>query len=175
MLEGELFILSSMSYKLMMRLNPVVTFGLLVLLSLSSSHAATIIYNVNDRLSSGGALSGDGWTGQDLGNWVAGSYSGQIYTRNANDGDNRIQRINDANFSYSFDGSTSQVSLESSVRLSSNFMESGFFSSTEGDVLGWGLDFSNSNQYFIIANGSRTNLGAFKEWMLTARFAWIMI
>ncbi|MFC4992223.1 PEP-CTERM sorting domain-containing protein [Rubritalea tangerina] len=40
-------------------------------------------------------------------------------------------------------------------------MQSGFYSSTHGDVLGWGLDFNNSNQYFIIANGSRTNLGAF--------------
>ena len=99
-------------------------------------------------------LSSDGWAGADIGNWIVGSFSGELYARNSNDGDNLISRTNDGSFSYSIPASAVKVSIESVIRVNSNLWEIGL-SDGGTPLLGFGADSGNDDKYFILDGATR--------------------
>ncbi|MBI1370730.1 MAG: hypothetical protein GC162_18995 [Planctomycetes bacterium] len=127
--------------------------------------ATTWVYNQNARIGAGGtAVSTDGWTGSDLTNWVTTNYPGGQYLRNANDGDDTITRTNDSEFSYAIPDIAQEVSFAFDARVIGNNGSAAFFQTGLVDgtslKLGVGVDFSNSNKYFIItSDGVRHNSG----------------
>ncbi len=111
---------------------------------------------------SGTPISAGGWQGQDLGNWITQSFGGELYLRNANDGDNTVFLNSNGGFSYQFNSNTESFSLELPARINSNFWEMGF-STGDGEfgntALRLGQDFSGSGSFHILhrqADGSFT-------------------
>ena len=123
----------------------------LVLFVGTTASAATVntyVYNIGDEV--GGfntPLSSDGWTGGDLPNWKVGSYSGELYTRNTNDGDQTILRSNDGSFGFTIPDEVIAVSLEITARTP-RFWEAGL---TDGAslLLNIGGDFGNDDKFYI--------------------------
>lgn len=129
----------------------------LSMVTASSVQAATVstTYDIGANVGpSGTLLSSDGWAGGDIGNWQVASF-GDLYARNTNDGDNLISRNNDATFSYEIPSTAVKVSIESVVRVNSNFWEIGL-SDGANRVLGFGADFGGDNKYYILDAFART-------------------
>lgn len=126
-----------------------------VLLALGGlGRADLFVYNFADVGPFGTALSTDGWVGDDIGNFILGSFDGSLYARNSNDGDNTITRDNDGSFSYTIPAQTTFLSLEIQARSNTNFWQ---FQLSQGsnEILGVGADFNQDNRYFILRNGTR--------------------
>ena len=96
----------------------------------------------------------------DQAGWAAWSYSGDLYSRNTNDGDNTIVRQNDGSFSYSIPHDTEKVILTVRARTNSgNLFQMGFYDSvTSSPLFGLGSGYnsgSNQSKYFIFDYGTR--------------------
>lgn len=130
----------------------------LFLLGAATATADTFTYNVDDRLNGGDPLLDDGWIDPvDQANWIAASFSGEIYTRNTNDGDNTITRQNDGDFTYSIPANATAVSLDLRIRKNSNFWQAGLVNGSGQLIMAAGGDFNNSDLFFIHDGGSRFN------------------
>ncbi|MCB1133711.1 MAG: hypothetical protein KDN05_21510, partial [Verrucomicrobiae bacterium] len=117
------------------------------------AEVATFTYDVSSRLASNAGLSTDNWTGDDLANWIVGSALGDLFTRNNNDGLDRITRTNDAGFSYSLPANATELRFEADFRINGNFCEAGL--TTAGvDTFGFGYDGPNQ-QFYLLDGGNR--------------------
>lgn len=120
----------------------------------SANAAITYTYDMDDIGAAGSLLSSDSWAGTDLSNWVTNNFNGNLYSRNQNDGDNYVSRLNDGGFSYSIPASSTSLILEMDVRSGAGFWQAGISNGTN-TVLGIGSDFNLNNQYFILDGGTR--------------------
>lgn len=98
---------------------------------------------------------GDGWTGDDLPNWVSSNFSGLDYLRNNNGGDNTITRA----FETGIQATDTTVTLTIDARTNGNFSQYGLSGDGATLLFGFGINFNASGQYFVMLNGSRTNVG----------------
>ena len=115
----------------------------------------TNVYDVGDEVGSAGTLmSTDGWTGDDLADWVVATFSADLYARNNDAGDDTIRRANDAGFSYSIPANALQVSVEVKARVNGNFWQVGLLDGTT-NLLGVGGDFGGDDKYFILDQFNR--------------------
>ncbi len=122
-----------------------------------SFSTATFVYDVGDRVGSGNALSTDGWSGDDLPNWVGQSQSGDIYARNTNDGDDRITRTNDAGFGYSIPSDATSVTLDITARTNNNLWEAVLVTGAT-NVLGVGYD-DTVDKFYVVDGANRIDEG----------------
>lgn len=125
-----------------------------ILLTGGANAAVTYAYDIDDVGAAGTLLSTDGWAGTDINNWITNNFNGNLYARNANDGDNTITRMNDGGFSYSIPASSTSVILEIDVRSGANFWTAGISNGTS-TVLAIGSDFNQNNKFFIQDGGTR--------------------
>ncbi len=127
----------------------------MLMVGVSTTSAAAYTYTAGDRLNSGEQLSGDGWLGDDLANWIIGNGAGAVeYIRNNNGGDGTITRQNDGDFSYTIDAATTSFTLEVTGRMGAGFFQLGLIDSSGSQLVGMGADYNNTNNCFII-EGSR--------------------
>ncbi|NWK57048.1 PEP-CTERM sorting domain-containing protein [Verrucomicrobiaceae bacterium N1E253] len=127
------------------------TAGMLHTISAASIYTYDMEANVG---SAGTLLSSDGWIGGDLAGWQTGSFSGDLYSRNTNDGDNTITRPNDAQFSFHIPAGSTFVRFEVTGRMGAGFFQLGLSQGSSTPV-GFGADFNNNDKYFILDGSTR--------------------
>lgn len=147
---------------MMLNLRSLTLTASFILSATISQAAITYEYSFEDRIGSGNPLTNDNWTGASVGSWVAQNQNGLVYARNQSGSDNRLFRANDGGFNFSIPANTTMLIIEIDSRTAS-FWEAGI-SSGSTPLLQLGADFNNSDDYFILGNGSRitdtTNLAA---------------